>query len=191
MSKGVLKKIKHEFGFLVVLLAISLGISAAMVLDGARALGIIREVYPFVAFVKLSEFIVGLFWLFLTLKIFHECITIKRKYPSIFFIKYWEKENLSGLLRDLIAFYRGYFQEIRIILVITVLVGLSMIASTIYLICLNLITIEEFYFHLFIGIATLVFSLNALIFVEKKWGKKLLKAKSEEKIFEDLLGEVD
>ena len=81
MSRDVLKRIKHEFGFLLVVLAVSLGISAAMVSDGARAFGTIQEIGSLLAIVKLSEFIIGIFWLFLTLKIFRECMNITSK-PS-------------------------------------------------------------------------------------------------------------
>jgi len=139
-----------------------------MVSDGVTTLGTIREISSLLTIVKLSELVIGIFWLFLTLKIFRECMNIRRKHRSVFFLRPHREEKVAGVLRDLIAFYRGYYQEIRLVLLITFLVDLSMIASTIYLMYSNLILPEDFYFHLFIGIATSVFSLNALIFVEKK-----------------------
>jgi len=189
LSKDVLEKVRRELGFLVVALSISLGISAAMVLDAARVFGVLREIRPFLAVVRISEFVIGLFWLFLTLKIFRECMRMGRKHPGIFFVRRGEAKDVSMLLRDLIAFYRGYYQEVRFILMLTFLIGLSMIASAVYLISSNLIPPEEFFFHLSIGTATSAFSLSAFLFVEKKWGKKLLKVKSEEKIFKEFLGE--
>ena len=190
MSRDILKKVRHELGLLLMILAISLGISSAMVSDGARAFGVLWEISSFLTVIKISEFIVGLPWLFLTLKIFREYVMIGRRHKHIFF-KLEEEREVSRLLRDLIAFYRGYYGKIRTILLLSVLIGLSMIVSAIYSICLGLIETEEFYFYLLIGTVTSAFSLTAFLFIREKWGKKLLKIKSEERILQDFLGEIN
>jgi hypothetical protein len=98
-------------------------------------------------------------------------------------------EEISGIMRDLIAFYRGCYGEIRILLIFLFLTGLVMIASEVYAVYFNAIAIEEFLFFLSISILTLVYSVATLWYIGERWGKKLFRIKNEEKILSDFLGE--
>jgi len=94
------------------------------------------------------------------------------------------------VLRDLIALYRGYYWEIKAILIISTLVGSAVIASAIYLYTSSLISVGRLCFDLSIGVFTATFSITAHLLIERKWGGKLRKVKAEEKALKESLGGV-
>ncbi|MEM3627183.1 MAG: hypothetical protein QXZ25_04075 [Candidatus Bathyarchaeia archaeon] len=194
MCEEVFRKVRVEVGVLWVVLFISLGISSAMVGDAAKAFSA-NVIFSFGlvhAIVRILEFMVGIFWLFLALGAFKEIARMwrKRKCALIFCKAYKaEKEEIFGVLRDLIAFYRGYYGEIRKMLLLLLFTGVAMIISAVYLLHLGAFTTEEFCFNASIGIAATIFSIGAYRFINEKWGKKLLRIESEEKILRDFLGE--
>ncbi|MGB9845864.1 MAG: hypothetical protein ACPLF9_08915 [Methanothermobacter tenebrarum] len=194
MSEKVLEKVRYEVNCVWVVLSVSLGISSLMISDAARSFSA-DAIFGFgltIAIVKVLELAVGIFWLLLTLKVMHEFLKIRKKRKYLFRFcgaTRGEDEEVSGILRDLIAFYRGYYKEIRVLLIFPFLVGLAMITSGVYAIHSRTIPIEEFVFLLLIGILTLAYSLLTFWYINKKWGQKLLRIKNEEKILSDFLGE--
>lgn len=190
-EEDAFRKVRVEVSVLWVILSISLGISSAMVGDAARAFsGHVIFSLGFVhAIVRVIEFIVGIFWLFLTLGAFKEFAKIKRKRKYAFIPTKAEKEEMLGVLRDLIAFYRGYYGGIKKMLLLLLFTGLAMITFAVYSLHLGAFTIEEFFLNTSIGIAATTFSIGSYRFINEKWGKKLLRIESEEKIFRDFLGE--
>jgi len=190
MFNKILRKIRDEIGLLLTILSVSLGISAAMVSDGIKAFILLTNVNALLTIVGICEFLLGIFWLILTLVMLYEGIGIWKKYPKLI-TGYSTERDVSGLLRDLIAFYRGYYWELKAIFLAAIFVGFAMIISAIYLYTLNIISISRFYLDLLIGIFTSTFSLIAYLFIERKWSKKLHKIKAEENIFKDFLGEIN
>jgi uncharacterized membrane protein len=144
-----------------------------------------------ITIVRILELVVGILWLLLTLKLLHEFLKIgnKRKHLFWFYRKGIKDGEVSGIMRDLIAFYRGYYKDIRVLLIFSFLTGLAMITSGVYAIHSRTIPVEEFLFLLLIGILILTYSLLTFRYINKKWGRKLLKIKNEEKILSDFLGE--
>jgi hypothetical protein len=194
MSERVLKKVRHEVGCLWVILGVSLAVSSAMISDAARSFSAngIFEFGLIIFMARMLEFVAGIFWLLLTLRVMRELLKIRERRKNLFLLRGVVRavdEEISGIMRDLIAFYRGYYGEIRILLMFLFLTGLVMIASEVYAIYLNAIAIEEFLFLLSMGILTLVYSLATLWYISERWGKKLFRIKNEEKILSDFLGE--
>lgn len=195
MSEDIIRKVRAEATILLIVLSISLGISSAMVGDAAKAFSasVIFSLGLVPVTLRILEFVVGLFWLSLTLKVFDEFVKIwrKRRKSILIFRGTYEahKEEVFGALRDLIAFYRGYYGEVKKLLLLLLFTGLIMITSAVYFIHSSVFTIEEFCFNVSIGIAMIIFSIGSYRFINEKWGKKLLSLESEEKIFKDFLGE--
>ncbi|MEM3753646.1 MAG: hypothetical protein QW778_03535 [Candidatus Micrarchaeaceae archaeon] len=190
-EEDAFRKVRVELSVLWVILSISLGISSAMIGDAARAFsGDVIFSLGFVhAIMRALEFVVGIFWLFLTLGAFKEAAKIKRKRRYALISRKAGKEETLGVLRDLIAFYRGYYGEVKKMLLLLLFTGLAMITSAVYLFHSGVFTTEEFCFNISIGIAATIFSIGAYRFINEKWGKKLLRIESEEKILRDFLGE--
>ncbi|MEM3892169.1 MAG: hypothetical protein QW282_08490 [Nitrososphaerales archaeon] len=190
-EEDAFRKVRVEVSILWVVLSISLGISSAMVGDAARAFSGDIFYLGFVhAIVRIIEFIVGVFWLFLTLGAFKEFAKMKRKRRYSFISRKAGKEEMLGVLRDLIAFYRGYYGEIKKMLLLLLFTGLAIITTAVYLLHVGAFTTEEFFLNISIGIAATIFSIGVYRFINEKWGKKLLRIESEEKIFKDFLGEL-
>jgi len=199
MSEKVLRKISHELNLLLIIIAFSLGISSSMISDGTKFI-FGSQIDFLLNSLKISEFIFGFLWLFLSLKMLREIWKMKKAYPLLFVSKLWSKyigkvsideKQISKLIRDLIAFYRGYYSQVKTVLLLLTFVGFSMIVATIYLILFNLISTSEFYFDLTVGTIASVFGLNALFYIRKKWGEKLLRIENKEKVLRDFLGEID
>ncbi|MEM3828556.1 MAG: hypothetical protein QXP36_05020 [Conexivisphaerales archaeon] len=190
-EEDAFRKVRIELSILWVVLSISLGISSAMVGDAARAFSgdVIFSLGFVYAIVRIIEFIVGVFWLFLTLGAFKEFAKMKRKRRYLFISRKAGKEEMLGVLRDLIAFYRGYYGGIKKMLLLLLFTGLAIITTAVYLLHVSAFTTEEFFLNISIGIAATIFSVGAYRFINEKWGKKLLRIESEEKIFKDFLGE--
>jgi hypothetical protein len=194
MSKKILEKVRFEVNCVWVVLSVSLVISSLMISDVARSFSA-NAILGFgltIAIIRILELAVGVFWLLLMLKLMHEFLKIgkKRRYLFWFYSTGIEGgEEVSGIMRDLIAFYRGYYKEIRVLLIFSFLTGLAMVTSGVYAIHSRTIPIEEFLFLLLIGILILTYSLLTFWYINKKWGRKLLRIKNEEKILSDFLGE--
>jgi hypothetical protein len=193
MSEKLLNKVKYELNCVWIVLSVSLVISSLMISDATRSFSA-NAIFGFgltIAIVRILELVVGILWLLLTLKLLHEFLKIgnKRKHLFWFYRKGIKDGEVSGIMRDLIAFYRGYYKDIRVLLIFSFLTGLAMITSGVYAIHSRTIPVEEFLFLLLIGILILTYSLLTFRYINKKWGRKLLKIKNEEKILSDFLGE--
>jgi len=193
MSEKLLNKVKYELNCVWIVLSVSLVISSLMISDATRSFSA-NAIFGFgltITIVRILELVVGILWLLLTLKLLHEFLKIgnKRKHLFWFYRKGIKDGEVSGIMRDLIAFYRGYYKDIRVLLIFSFLTGLAMITSGVYAIHSRTIPVEEFLFLLLIGILILTYSLLTFRYINKKWGRKLLKIKNEEKILSDFLGE--
>ncbi|MEM2424695.1 MAG: hypothetical protein ABIM44_03235 [candidate division WOR-3 bacterium] len=193
MREEVFRKVKVEVGILWVVLSISLGISSAMIGDAGRTFSA-NVIFSFGfahAILRIIEFTVGIFWLFLTLGAFKEFAKMKRKRKYVFIFHKAEKEEIFRVLRDLIAFYRGYYGEIKKMLLLLLFTGLAIIIFAVYLLHVGAFTTGEFCLNMSIGVAATIFSVGVYRFISEKWGKKLLRIESEEKVFRDFLGEIN
>ena len=181
---------------------VSLGVSSAMVSDGLNTLIFNPSSSLLVWLVKFCEFLVGGFWLFVLIKLAFEVLRIQRNYMFLFLIKLFlikehEKKHFLkdevkteafGFIRDLIGLYRGYYAEIRIVSLLAVLVGFAMVISTVYMSIYGISSLEENIFHLSVAIFALLIPAITFIYVNKNWGRKLLRIRKEEKKLEEFLG---
>jgi hypothetical protein len=193
MSEKLLEKVRFEINCVWVVLSVSLVISSLMISDASRSFSA-DAIFGFgltIAIVRILELAVGILWLLLTLKLLHEFSKIgkKRKHLFWFYRKGIEDGEVSGIMRDLIAFYRGYYKDISVLLIFSFLTGLAMITSGVYAIHSRTIPVEEFLFLFLMGVLILSYSLLTFWYINKKWGRKLLRIKDEEKILSDFLGE--
>ena len=194
---NILEKAKKEFCLLFLVLTVSLGVSSAMISDSLKSLVFNPLSSSLTCFVKICELLVGVSWLVLLIRIILEAFRIQRKHAPLFLVKKYGTKQFSenemkratfGFVRDIIALYRGYYNEIRIISLLAALVGFSMVALTVYTSVYGISSLEESVFHLSVAIFALLVPAIAFIYVNKNWGRKLLKIKKEEKKLEEFLG---
>ena len=192
-----LEKAKREFFLLFVVMIVSLGVSSAMVSDSLNALIFNPSSSLLMWLVKFCEFLVGVFWLIVLIKLAFEVLRIQRNYMFLFLIKEYEKKHFLkdevkteafGFIRDLIGLYRGYYNEIRIVSLLAVLVGFAMVISTVHMSIYGISSLEENIFHLSVAIFALLIPAITFIYVNKNWGRKLLRIRKEEKKLEEFLG---
>jgi len=191
-----LEKVKKELSLLFVIVTVSLGVSSAMVSDGLNALIFNPSFSSLIWLVKFCELLIGVFWLILSVKLVFEVLRIQRNHMFLFLKEYGKKHFLNdetkskffGFIRDLIALYRGYYNEIRIVSLLAVLIGFAMVISTVYTSVYGISSLEENTFHLSVAIFALLIPAIAFIYVNRNWGRKLLKIKREEKKLEEFLG---
>ena len=111
-----------------------------------------------------------------------------KEYEKKHFLKDEVKTEAFGFIRDLIGLYRGYYNEIRIVSLLAVLVGFAIVISTVYMSIYGISSLEENIFHLSVAIFALLIPAITFIYVNKNWGRKLLRIRKEEKKLEEFLG---
>jgi len=192
-----LEKAKRDFSLLFLVLIVSLGVSPAMISDSLSTLFFSHFSASFTYIIKIFELLIGILWLVLTIKVTFEALKIQRKYTYLFFTRKCEKlfskdrvkSEIFRFIRDLIALYRGYYNEIRVVSLLAILIGFSMMVSVIYMSLYGISSLEESLFRFSVAALTLLVPATIFVYVSKNWGRKLLKIREEEEKFREFLGE--
>lgn len=192
MLGNVARKSVRELELLLLVSTVSLGVSSAMIGDGAHGM---RQVGLMLG-LSLAELVVGVAWLIVSARIIHETGKLMKKHCSLFFLKKTfpveeRKRETDGLIRDVMALYRGYYNYVRPALVLAIAVGLFMVATSVYTFYNGTIEMGELVFRFMIPIPALLAPSVLYIYVHKSWGEKLLGVKEVEKKLAEILGEID
>ena len=210
MSEKTLKKTKSEIGLLYPISLLSLLVSTFL-FGGLRytnppdQLFMLENdwyIYSIRAIFGSIEFAIGIVWFIYSLKILLEIIKIMKNHAIVFDTKKYDKEinteekrkdTTFALIRDTIAFYRGYHKEILILTIFSLLIGIPLIISNIFMLFLNNITLFDLIFGIIIRLLFpgLLLIIITIIYINLtiKWGKKLVKIGAEEQKLQEFLGD--
>jgi len=92
------------------------------------------------------------------------------------------------LIRDVVAFYRGYYKRTIAMLMLAAVIGSSIVATSTYLLLYGYMSFWEAVFRWGIDSLMLLSVCALYVYVHKSWGRKLLKIKDAEKKFSKILG---
>jgi len=195
MLEKTLRKLRSEIDLLVFIVIISLVVSSSMIADATIALrNYIQYGPPSLAF-RICELAVAVTWLSLSTKIARETYRLRKKHYKIFFLRRLEKldeeqkkSETTELIRDIVAFYRGYYKRTMIMLMLAAVVGLSIVATITYLLLYGYMSFWEAVFRWGIDSLMLLSAFALYVYLHRSWGRKLLKIKNAEKKLSEILG---
>jgi hypothetical protein len=189
MFDKVLKRVRFEVELLVLVVSVSIACSAWLITDASISLAVEYHNWALMAF-RLLELAFGVLWIFFSARMSREIMTIRRKHFRVIFPLREEqrKSVATESVRDMLAFYRGYYRGVATVMVLAVTVGLSTILATAVLLFWGNMSVWEAVFRWGINSSVLLIASMLYIHVHRSWGRKLLKVVDAEKKLSDLLG---
>jgi hypothetical protein len=189
MFDDVLKRVRFEVELLGLVVAVSIACSAWLMIDASISIAIERSNWAIMTF-RLLELAFGASWIFFSAKMSREMLTIRRKHFRVIFpLKEEQKKSVATeSVRDMLAFYRGYYRWVATIMVLAVAVGLSTILATALLLFLGNMPMWEAVSRWGINSSMLLIASALYMHVHRSWGRKLLKVEDAEKKLSEALG---
>lgn len=193
MFDTILRKVIFEVELLVLVLTLSLALSSLLIVDASIALSIEQYGLALTA-VRLGELIFALIWLSLSIKINVDVYKIRRKHFRISFLlrKGLEEEQkrseATELVRDMVAFYRGYYVKVVAILVLATAVSFLIFIAVTYLLLNGFMSFWEAVFRWILSSLILLVASALYVYVHRTWGRRLLKVRDAEKKLSEMLG---
>ncbi len=185
-----------EVGLLLLLSAVSVALAAVMVGNGSRAftgfqLPSLGALAPAIA-----EFAVGLLWLVVAVSVLRPVSALLRKYrPAIRRRRRaWnpaaegERTDIAKLARDLVALYRGSYTWVTVAVALATAVSVTLLAGIAVMFLTGSGGVGDLAFGVFVYGFTLFAPAVLYLYVHRRWGRRLLKAKDAEKNLAELLG---
>ena len=193
MFDKVLKKAWLEIELLVLVTVFSLVVSSLVIADAGIALGM--EKYNLTFAVRAFELVFAVVWLSISIKMTLEINKFRRKYFRPFFLlkhgkldEEQKKSEATELVRDLVAFYRGYYRIVMTVLGLAIAVGLSIVVAAFYLLLNGYMSFWEAAFRWILSSVMLLMASGFYVHVHGSWGRKLLRIKDAEKRLSEMLG---
>jgi len=198
MIEKTLRTVRAEILLLLLVSTFSVSVSSGMLADGSRALIPPFSSDYFSIFLRFCELAIGAFWLGLSTRVLVETARIQKGARHLSFFRRRPKKELSQeevreetfkLIRNLVGLYRGYYNEIRAVILLAIVIGFSRIAYFLYESLYSLIPPSEVVWEFSFTILMLIVPSVVYVYLNRRWGRKLLKIKGDEKRLEDFLGE--
>lgn len=180
----------------MVVVIFSLSLSSLLIVDAAVMFVLRAGQYglALIAF-RICEFTFALIWLFLSINMTLEINKFRRKYFRTFFLrklKRLEEEQKKSaaieLVRNMMAFYRGYYTRVVAVLTPAIAVGFSIFAAVAYMFLYGYMPFWEAIFRWMLSSVMLLGASAFYVYVHRNWGRKLLKVKDSEKKLSEILG---
>lgn len=194
MFDRVLRKAWLEIELLVLVTVFSLVVSSLGIADAGIALIIQKYNLTSVA-MRAFELLFAVTWLSISAKMALEINKFRRKYFRIFFLlkrgrldEEQKKSEATELVRDVVAFYRGYYRRVMAVLGLAIAVGLSIVLAAFYLLLYGYASFWEAVFRWILSSAMLLTASALYVHVHRSWGRKLLRIKDAEKKLSEMLG---
>jgi hypothetical protein len=190
MDDVVLKRIRSEFTFMNVFF----GWAYIPIIVMLTEWFVHPEQGALLTFFGIAQLVIGIVLIPLSLFIYYEMYKIQKKYydffkyPDYFFghVKEDEqKSTISGLIRDVVAFNRGYYSSIMLLLILAVGYYLASLTTLLFGAMFGLMDI--IIGVIFLVIFTLYISLLAYFGV-RLWRGRLVGIKQSEKELAEMLG---
>jgi len=195
MFDKILRRVIFEVELLVLVMVFSLVLSLHLIVDASIALSVERYGLALTA-ARVCELTFALMWSFLSIKIIVETYRLRRKrfrISSLLKLNRLEdeqkKSEVTELVRDIIAFYRGYYTKVIAILTLAFVVSFLIFAAVAYLLLTGYMTFWEAVFRWMLSSLMLLVASAVYVYVHRSWGRKLSKVKDAEKKLSEMLGE--
>jgi len=190
----ILRKVRFEVELLVLVAIFSLVSSSLLITDAAIAL--IMEQYGLaLTVIRMGELIFALIWLSFSLKIIVEINKLRKKHFFFNFVHRLErlgeaekKTKATELVRDIVAFYRGYYRKVMAVLTLAIAVGFLIAVVATYLLLYGYMSFWVAVFRWILDSFMLLVASALYVHVHRSWGRKLLKVKDAERKLSDMLG---
>jgi len=190
----ILRKVRFEVELLVLVAIFSLVSSSLLITDAAIAL--IMEQYGLaLTVIRTGELIFALIWLSFSLKIIVEINKLRKKHFFFNFVHRLErlgeaekKTKATELVRDIVAFYRGYYRKVMAVLTLAIAVGFLIAVVATYLLLYGYMSFWVAVFRWILDSFMLLVASALYVHVHRSWGRKLLKVKDAERKLSDMLG---
>ena len=194
MFERVLRKAWFEVELLVLIAVFSLSASSLLTADAAIALGLERHSLVLIA-IRTFELIFGVAWLCLSLKMTLEINKFRRKYFKVFFLlkqgrleEEQKKSEATELVRDMVAFYRGYYRRVMTVLGLAITVGFLVLVAAVCLLLYGYMSFWEAVFRWTLSSLMLLVASALYVYIHRSWGRRLLKLKDAETKLSEMLG---
>jgi len=194
MFDRILRKAWFEVELLVLVGVFSLCASSLLIADAGLALGMEKHSLALIV-LRMLELIFGVMWLFLSLRMTLEINRFRRKYFSIFFLlkrgrleEEQKRSEAAELVRDMVAFYRGYYRRVLAVLGLAITVGFLIVVAAVYLLLYGYMSFWEAIFRWTLSSLMLLSASALYVYVHRGWGRRLLRVKDAEEKLSELLG---
>jgi hypothetical protein len=194
MFDRVLRKAWLETELLFLITLFSLSASSLVIADAGIALGIEKYNLTSVA-ARALELVFAVVWLSISTKAIMEINKFRRKhFRTIFLLRHerlkeeQKKGEATELVRDLVAFYRGYYRRAIAVLGLAIAAGLSIIVAASILVAYGYMSFWEAVFRWILSSAMLLTASGFYVYVHRSWGRKLLRIRDAEKGLSEMLG---
>lgn len=194
MLDNIFGRVRSEAELLMLVMAFSLVSSSWLVIDASISLAREQYSWALMAF-RVLELVFGALWLSFSARMAREVARLRSKHFRVF-SKYrlerldveQKKSMAADSVRDMLAFYRGYYRRVSALLVLAVAVSLSIILASSFLLLYGRMSIWEAVFRWGINSSMLLIASVLYIHLQRNWGGKLLKVEDAEKKFSIVLG---
>jgi len=188
MFDGILRKAWFEVELLVLVGVFSASASLLLIADAGIGLGLEKDGLALIA-VRMVELIFAVMWLFLSLKLTSEINKFRRKYFRRGRLEEKEKRSEAvELVRDTVAFYRGYYGRVMAVLGLAIIMGFLIAIAAVYLLLYGYMSFWVAVFRWALSSLMLLSASALYVHVHRGWGRRLLRVKDAEKKLSELLG---
>jgi len=195
MSEKTLRIIRSELVLLLVVSAFSVTLSLGMMLDSIKALLLFippLSIDYILLVLKICELAIGSFWFAASIKVLTEAskaqkVKMPEKAARDQISEEETRERTFRLIRDLVGLYRGFYREIKIVVLLALLIGFAKIGYTLSVVTGLNMNLSELAWELSLTLSLLIFPSIIYIYLERKWGRKLLRIRDNEEKLQDFL----
>jgi hypothetical protein len=188
MFDGVLRKAWFEVELLVLVGVFSVSTSLLLIVDAGVGLGLEKDGLV-LAVLRMVEVVFGVAWLLLSLKLILEINRFRSKYFRRGRFEEKEKRREAAeLVRDTVAFYRGYYGRVMVVLGLAIIMGFLIVVAAVCLLLYGYMSFWVAVFRWILDSFMLLVASALYVHVHRNWGRKLLKVRDAERKLSDMLG---
>ena len=188
MFDGILRKAWFEVELLVLVGVFSASASLLLIADAGIGLGLEKDGLALIA-VRMVELIFAVMWLFLSLKLTSEINKFRRKYFRRGRLEEEERRSEAvELVRDTVAFYRGYYGRVMAVLGLAIIMGFLIATAAVYLLLYGYMSFWVAVFRWVLSSLMLLVASAIYVHIHRGWGRRLLKVKDAETKLSEMLG---
>jgi hypothetical protein len=199
MNDKVLRKLRMEVELLIFVATMSIVLSAFMILDVSVVFTGFWQHGALISLLRICEFVLAIGWLLLSTKFSFDVQRLRKRHFRLvwygfqigFAPKLEEKQkegDVAEIVRDMVAFYRTYYREVKVILALAIIASFSIIAVATYSVLYENLPFWDVFYRWLINVFLLLGATALYIYIHRSWGAKLSKVKDAEKRLSEMLG---
>jgi hypothetical protein len=194
MFDKVLRRVCYELALLGLVVSFSLASASWLIADAGISLSGEHYNWVLMAF-RLFELAFGGLWIAFSAHMYREIVAFRRKHARIFQLHRMERNEeepkrsiVTESVRDILAFYRGYYKRVTAVLALGIAVGVSVALAVTLLVFWGKMSVGEAVFRWGINSCMLLIVSILYVYLHRNWGRKLLKVEDAERKFSEILG---